>query len=171
MTINSVSGQLNAAAFIAWQEVTANQITEYYSNSNQVSGLNVTIIPGKIEQTDSEYVYVIHFSLVIRYEYSSISVTDIVESPFSSQESKQSYQTEMEKMGFDIELEGLVYATPFIVKSGSTKAPSSMYAESDRNHGGSNYAAAATESSAMKLSSGVLTLIVCIVGSAFLLSA
>jgi len=154
MTFSSFDGQFNFSSteITVWEKATSEYITQYYSNSDKVQGLTCTANYDSSEYDETQGFLIVYFSIDLEYEYSTYSPTEIAQKPFSSTAAQAAYNGVLKKLGYNLQLE-------------------SVTATEQARIGQSVSSAQFSESDAVKANTGLLSLVVGVIGSALILLA
>jgi len=124
MTISTATAsfQFTSTVIMQWESTTSSYYSSYYQQTSGLQGASVTAKYSYLEQVEYTQVFIIHFSLIVSYTYTSISIVEVAQEALYTSSSKETYSsTLVENLGVDLAVDNVEYVSP--PTSSPTKKP------------------------------------------------
>jgi hypothetical protein len=114
MVVSAASSfNFTSVTIAQWETTTSAYYTSYYQQTSDFQGATVSAKYSYAERMQYTQEYVIHFSLVVTYTYSSVSVVEVARQALNTTTSKKAYSsTLVENLGVDLAVDSVEYVNP-----------------------------------------------------------
>jgi hypothetical protein len=115
MTISTATAsfEFTSTVIMQWESTTSSYYSSYYQQTLGLQGASVTAKYSYLEQVEYTQVFIIHFSLIVTYTYSSISIVEVAQEALYTSSSKETYSsTLVENIGVDLAVDNVEYVSP-----------------------------------------------------------